>query len=58
MADLLVNGVFTFLMELIKAHRVIGVVSGQRCSAGSVKRLDQADGMPICLEQECRDNLR
>ena len=46
-ANILCNAVFNFLVELVRARRVIGILSGQRCSAGALPRLDAQEGMPI-----------
>ena len=45
-ANLLNNGVFNFIWQLVRAHRVIGIISGQKCATGTVKRLEAGEGMP------------
>ena len=57
-ANMLNNGVFNFLWELTRAHRVIGIISGQRCSTGSLKRLDVGEGKPVqVLSQQHPDGI-
>ena len=57
-AHMLNNGVFNFIWQLTRAQRVIGIISGQPCSTGSLKRLESAEGMPQqVLSQQYPDGM-